>query len=218
MVEGPNGAGRIETVSVVNGHLTTTTSTIPLHQQQQPQPQPQAQIASPHPDGESLPSTGAVTQGEILRQEQEAGVLLSNPHSLQPNRSILAEVEGTGLVRETVEGEEEQPHARGPEIIGMEDTGPQRAGLGLDIEGAVGRPSIGRASRSPQPPSAAAEAETKTEEKVGTEKDSKDEEMKDTDDKDEELKDEGDSKDEKDEAKTEEKEKEDDDKDMTDEA
>ena len=45
--------------------------------------------------------------------------------------------------------EEEHPHARGPEEIGMEDMGPQHpsASGGLDIEAAVGR---GR-SKSPQP-------------------------------------------------------------------
>jgi hypothetical protein len=45
--------------------------------------------------------------------------------------------------------DEEIPHARGPEEIGMEDMGPQHPSLsgGLDIEAAVGR---GR-SKSPQP-------------------------------------------------------------------
>ena len=145
MVEGPNGAGRIETVSVVNGQLSST-----------PAPPAQDQsngnrIASSHPDGETLPSTGPVTQGEILRQEQEAGIVLSNPHSIQPNRSIVGEIEGGGTIVETVEGEEEVPHARGPELIGMEDTGPQPSTSGLNIEAAVGRPPIERASKSPIP-------------------------------------------------------------------
>ncbi|KAF2470985.1 uncharacterized protein BDR25DRAFT_261296 [Lindgomyces ingoldianus] len=139
MVDGPHGAGRIETVSVMNGLNSPPTST-PSN----------PQIQSSHPNGESLPSTGPVTQGEILRQEQEAGVVLSNPHSLQPSRTMVGDSEGGGTIVETVEGEEEVPHARGPELIGIEDTGPQRqSGTGLDIEGAVGRPSLGRMGKSP---------------------------------------------------------------------
>jgi hypothetical protein len=163
MVQGPNGAGRIETVSVINGQLTST----PPQQQQQSQ----AQISSPHPDGETLPSTGPVTQGELLRQEQEAGVLLSNPHSIHHNRSLLGETEGGNVIIQTVEDEDEAPHARGPEMIGMEDTGPQRPTRGtLDIEGAVGRPSIERSSRSPNPPTRSeVDAEMKTEKEAQAE-------------------------------------------------
>ncbi|KAF2177653.1 hypothetical protein K469DRAFT_754964 [Zopfia rhizophila CBS 207.26] len=141
MVDGPHGTGRIETVSVMNGATTSPTSSAST-----------PQIASTHPNGESLPSTGPVTQGELLRQEQEAGVVLSNPHSVQPNRTTAGEIEGGGTIIETVEGEEELPHARGPDVIGMEDTGPQRqSGSGLDIEAAVGRPALGRGSKSPGP-------------------------------------------------------------------
>lgn len=141
MVDGPNGAGRIETVTV--GMLRARAEAAPS----------QSQIASAHPDGETLPSTGPVTQGELLRQEQEAGIVLNNPHSMttSPTRTTYGEIEGGDTIRETVEGEEEPPHARGPERIGMEDTGPQRQVGGLDIEGAVGRPSLDRASKSPGP-------------------------------------------------------------------
>jgi hypothetical protein len=66
--------------------------------------------------------------------------------------------------------EEEIPHARGPEEIGMADMGPQHPSLsgGLDIEAAVGR---GR-SKSPQPehvpaPFAEAEAEATGEDESG---------------------------------------------------
>lgn len=147
MVDGPNGAGRIETVSVMNGAGGTpaftpaASNTTPANAAQN--------ITSAHPEGEGLPDTGPVTQGEILRQEQEAGIVLSNPHSVQPNRIAVGEVERGGAIVDTVEGEDEVPHARGPEIIGMEDTGPQKAGADkLDIEGAVGRPSL-RKSKSP---------------------------------------------------------------------
>jgi hypothetical protein len=52
---------------------------------------------------------------------------------------------------------EEQPHARGPEIIGMEDMGPQQhhAG-GIDMEAAVGR------HHSPQPVAEATAPEAKS--------------------------------------------------------
>jgi hypothetical protein len=155
MVEGPHGAGRIETVSVINGGLTpaSSTATPTLTSTTSPPPTGIAQIASSHPDGETLPSTGPVTQGEILRQEQEAGIVLSNPHAVIPNRSVLADIEGASTILDTVEPEEEVPHARGPEIIGPEDTGSVKLGTGLDIEGAVGRPSLEstRTSKSPGP-------------------------------------------------------------------
>jgi hypothetical protein len=157
IVDGPNGAGRIETVTV--GMLTG---------RQRPDATPSnpvAQIASSHPDGEGLPSTGPVTQGELLRQEQEAGIVLNNPHSMttSPTRTSYGELEGGGTILDTVEPEEEPPHARGPESIGMEDTGPQKKAGTLDIEGAVGRPSMDRASKSPGP-AAAAEGGPKDEE------------------------------------------------------
>lgn len=112
-IEGPNGMGRIETVSVsING----------------------------------IPSTGhtrGVTQGELLRQEQRAGVV---PVS-QLNRSQESPGEDD---REMDEEEEEVPHARGPEEIGVGDTGPQGVTTsymgedgvnmqGIDVEAAVGR-------------------------------------------------------------------------------
>lgn len=153
MVQGPHGAGRIETVSVISGGLTpassVTTPTIPSTTS--PPATGVAQIASSHPDGETLPSTGPVTQGEILRQEQEAGIVLSNPHAAVPTRSVLADIEGASIILDTVEPEEEVPHARGPEIIGPEDTGAVKLGTGLDIEGAVGRPSLESASANKSP-------------------------------------------------------------------
>jgi hypothetical protein len=168
IVDGPNGAGRIETVTV--GMLTG---------RQRPDAAPAnpvAQIASSHPDGEGLPSTGPVTQGELLRQEQEAGIVLNNPHSLttSPTRATYGESDGGSTILDTVEAEEEPLHARGPEAIGMEDTGPQKKAGTLDIEGAVGRPSVDRASRSPGPASA--------------EEASKDEDMKDGNEKSEDDK------------------------------
>ncbi|KAJ4337329.1 hypothetical protein N0V95_008378 [Ascochyta clinopodiicola] len=158
MVDGPNGAGRIETVTV--GMLSGQAA------RQETAASSVSQIASSHPDGETLPSTGPVTQGELLRQEQQAGIVLNNPHSMttSPTRTTFGENEGGGTVLETVEAEEGAPHARGPETIGMEDTGPQKQGASLDIEGAIGRPSLERTSKSPSP---AAPADTQaTDEKM----------------------------------------------------
>ncbi|KAL4730655.1 hypothetical protein ACLX1H_002693 [Fusarium chlamydosporum] len=121
-IEGPNGVGSIETVSVsVNGIHSTG-----------------------HARG--------VTQGELLRQEQRAGVV---PVS-QLSRAQEAAHEGERMTmeedddEEPQDEEEETPHARGPEEIGMSDTGPQstttsfmsEGGMGMqgiDVEAAVGR-------------------------------------------------------------------------------
>lgn len=115
-IDGPNGAGSIETVSVsVNGVSSTTLATI---------------NGSDNEGG--LRAEGGVTQGELLRQEQRAGVVPATQLAhLHPN--------GDGE-------EDETPHARGPEEIGMEDMGPQGPGSnlrhgiqGIDVEAAVGR-------------------------------------------------------------------------------
>lgn len=125
MIEGPNGMGGVETVSVsVNGVSS-----------------PRGDAASVSTTAESteaiLRAEGGVTQGELLRQEQRAGVV------------PVAQLSGH---RGEASGEdEEMPHARGPDEIGMEDTGPQSAGSmiergglhvamqGIDVEAAVGR-------------------------------------------------------------------------------
>lgn len=115
-IDGPNGAGSIETVSVsVNGVSSTTL----------------AGIVGENNEG-GLRAEGGVTQGELLRQEQQAGVVpISQLAHTHPN--------GDGE-------EDEVPHARGPEEIGMEDMGPQGPGSslphgiqGIDVEAAVGR-------------------------------------------------------------------------------
>ncbi|KAI2471365.1 hypothetical protein F4781DRAFT_122227 [Annulohypoxylon bovei var. microspora] len=211
-IDGPNGVGSIETVSVsVNG----------------------------------IPSMGArgvgVTQGELLRQEQRAGVVpvsqlvpshhvhSANPHAQVHRRASASPTSDgppnsptTGAAGQAAEGdrksaspptaaeveasssapagngngssapgtsaspspnpqpvdadapvgsiagsEEEKPHARGPEEIGAEDTGPQPGGSsssntstiggpggvemqGIDIEAAVGRKR--GSSKSPPKP------------------------------------------------------------------
>jgi hypothetical protein len=84
---------------------------------------------------ETLRSEGAVTQGELLRQEQEAGVVPVSPRAMRmSDEEMNAAIGGDGA-------EAEQAHARGPEEIGDEDIGPQHGHLGavLDLEAAVGR-------------------------------------------------------------------------------
>jgi hypothetical protein len=72
----------------------------------------------------------------VLYQEQRAGIVPARP---------LANVRGLGEGDEAEIEDDEIPHARGPEEIGMEDTGPQAVGTigmgmqGIDVEAAVGR-------------------------------------------------------------------------------
>jgi hypothetical protein len=124
-IDGPNGAGSIETVSVsVNGISSITLS------------------SSPAPETGGLRAEGGVTQGELLRQEQRAGVVPAAQLS-----SSRGSIDGDGE-------EDEVPHVRGPDEIGMEDMGPQAAGTivtngplhgmhGIDVEAAVGRRAEG---------------------------------------------------------------------------
>ncbi|KAF1825381.1 uncharacterized protein K489DRAFT_399582 [Dissoconium aciculare CBS 342.82] len=149
-----------------NGADTTSS---PDDQQFTPPSSPvSAQAAADH----ALREQGGVTQGELLRQEQQAGIVpiaQSQPLPLQQavHRPLLshatavhASVESASATRTTTTGDlDEIPHARGPEIIGMEDTGPQRApsssapgdGVGLDIDAAVGRARSRSPAAAPAP-------------------------------------------------------------------
>ena len=132
MIDGPNGAGSVETVTVnVNG------------------------VHSAHPRDDGNSSSGVVhgiTQGELLRQEQEAGIVpvpAATPNGRVTRSSAAASAAAIravgGDVEHVVDPEEtaEPVHARGPDVIGMEDMGPQTPGSGLaggiDLEGALGR-------------------------------------------------------------------------------
>ncbi|KAI1004159.1 hypothetical protein K3495_g4051 [Podosphaera aphanis] len=114
IVEGPNGPGGVETVLVSLNGVTSATLTNT------------SGIEDPLT---SLRSEGGITQGELLRQEQEAGVV--------PALQLLGE--------DRISDDEDSRHARGPDEIGMEDMGPQwkrGSGVllqGIDIEAAVGR-------------------------------------------------------------------------------
>ncbi|KAM3086096.1 hypothetical protein ACMFMG_000234 [Clarireedia jacksonii] len=138
MVEGPNGLGGVETVSVSLNGVSST-------------------LASSSSGGGGLRAEGGVTQGELLRQEQRAGVVPATQL-----RGLGAGLEEADRERERggdemgLGEEDEVPHARGPEEIGMEDMGPQDRrvgsaggvpgmlgiggmGIGIDVEAAVGR-------------------------------------------------------------------------------
>jgi hypothetical protein len=180
-IEGPNGVGSIETVSIsING------------------------IPSMGAGGGLLAQRG-VTQGELLRQEQRAGVVPvsqlarhgQHPHSSgdspgnshangsSPSSASSASSatlsEGTATVspaadaEDTAMDEDDVPHARGPDEIGAADMGPQNETTssftissggtlemhGIDVEAAVGRraplphsPSEQQRTSSLSPPSA----------------------------------------------------------------
>lgn len=118
-IDGPNGPGGVETVSVsINGVPSATL----------------AGVGEPPAHEAQLRAEGGVTQGELLRQEQEAGVV------------PVSQLQSTHPLGDGEEGE--HPHARGPDAIGDEDIGPQHPvehgslhGIkSIDVEAAVGRP------------------------------------------------------------------------------
>lgn len=149
-IEGPNGMGSIETVSVsVNGIPSTGA-------------------------GVALLTQHSVTQGELLRQEQRAGLVPLNQLSRQQQRQAAqggtsgTADEDAAMSEDAAEGEDEIPHARGPEEIGPADTGPQSAATasyiaggggdpismqGIDVEAAVGRRVQSPPAQQQQPPS-----------------------------------------------------------------
>jgi len=166
-IEGPNGIGSIETVSVsVNGVPST---------------------------GAAVLASRGVTQGELLRQEQRAGVVplsqlvrqaqqqqqqqqqaqaqqAQGGSSAADGDTSVAKAEEDGGGDAAMEGgEEDVPHARGPSEIDDVDTGPQAGSggathlavgstsasgqpvvkiQGIDVEAAVGRKADGSSLRS----------------------------------------------------------------------
>ncbi|KAL1302776.1 hypothetical protein AAFC00_003123 [Neodothiora populina] len=150
-IDGPHGAGRVETVSVTTNSLQNN----PTHAQAPTGDGDGSEGVQAHE--QELRSQGAVTQGELLRQEQEAGVV---PDGGEPIRRTLLAGAGAAAVGRDADsaltqsengvdaastgstGADERPHARGPDLIGMEDTGPQTpsaAGRPLDMEAAAGK-------------------------------------------------------------------------------
>ncbi|KAL9581951.1 MAG: hypothetical protein Q9212_003587 [Teloschistes hypoglaucus] len=119
VIDGPNGIGSVETVTVANVNENTR------------------QVGA------------AVTQGELIRQEQEAGVV---PVPMSRNTTAPPSVGQSGDETDVEEGEAVVPHARGPEEIGMEDTGPQTSSTaGFDVEAALGRKGEGEGPRLQKP-------------------------------------------------------------------
>ena len=137
VIDGPNGAGSVETVTVtVNG----VPSTMPASQAAQ----------------EGLHES--ITQGELIRQEQEAGITpvpsgsanSGIPRSMTGASSVAgraaatdpSSMDGNDTTQDSPADEEEMVHARGPSVIGMEDMGPQAPGSGLErgveLEGPLG--------------------------------------------------------------------------------
>ncbi|OCK77321.1 hypothetical protein K432DRAFT_358790 [Lepidopterella palustris CBS 459.81] len=146
MVDGPRGAGRIETVSVVNG-ITTPPASPSLSNSTLAEAVNGSAATPTTMSDSSLREAGAITQGELLRQEQEAGVVPLSQNGPHARRNIhsTGDSGSHGAIVESVEAEDEPPHARGPEEIGIEDMGPQNSrteGRVLDIEAAVGRPAV----------------------------------------------------------------------------
>lgn len=186
-VEGPHGVGSIETVSVtVNGIPSTTNASAYTNLSPIVSPtlseQSDASSSSESSIEAQLREQGAVTQGELLRQEQEAGVVALGPNgaTITPRRTLISG--GAAAVGRDAPGvaptagaadiqvDEEQPHARGPGVIGMEDMGPQRQDVEsgkavLDMDAAVGR---GR-SKSPQPPQSEENSDSKQDTMEGVE-------------------------------------------------
>lgn len=166
-IEGPNGAGSVETVSVTVNGVSSASSVANTSQPASPtlSEQSDASSSSSAESAEAqLRQQGGVTQGELLRQEQEAGVVPVS--QLPPRRAVMSGMgaavglepvaknvprdTAADVVMEDSRPPEETPHARGPEMIGMEDMGPQHrpigGGHGLDMDAAVGR------SKSPPQP------------------------------------------------------------------
>ncbi|KAF4833360.1 hypothetical protein CGCTS75_v004132 [Colletotrichum tropicale] len=175
-IDGPNGVGSIETVSVsVNG--------IP------------SMGATGHISTAGGPAAGpaGITQGELLRQEQEQGVVPVNQLARQTEEAHLQAAalraaaaaggssspgsggeSGGGNSPEkqqpgggaAAEDESEVPHARGPEEIGAEDLGPQSVttsfvgGPGMEMQGIDVEAAVGRKAASNTPPAADEDSQT----------------------------------------------------------
>lgn len=90
---------------------------------------------------------GGVTQGELIRQEQEAGVVPAthqhHQHQLQTD-STMTTREGTEEMETQTtsppaEDGEELPHARGPAVVGVEDLGLQNGkGVAMSLSPSEG--------------------------------------------------------------------------------
>ncbi|TID06272.1 hypothetical protein CH35J_001440 [Colletotrichum higginsianum] len=134
-IDGPNGVGSIETVSVsVNGipSMGASNSSRAITQEE-------AQHAAALRSGDGVRASSPEKQHQHQHQQQEHAA------------AATATSDAGAAVAEEEEEESETPHARGPEEIGVGDLGPQSEttsfisgalGLemqGIDVEAAVGR-------------------------------------------------------------------------------
>ena len=141
-----------------------------------------------------------ITQGEILRQEQEAGIVpvpaqIPNGRVTRSGAATTRAVAGGAghaesgvLTSSSSSSEEMEPvHARGPDVIGMADMGPQAPGSGLaggiDLEGALGRRGEGETMATAATVGRMVAAEEEEEEEEEKEREGKEEkdEIKDSD-------------------------------------
>lgn len=127
VIDGPNGAGSVETVVVnMNGisHRNAGTNTM------QPSPSVSYRDVDTRKVADENSGTSA-TSGE------------ATPGSIALDQESATVIEETSTAES--ENEEKALRARGPEEIGMEDMGPQAShgdnalSRGLDVEGALGR-------------------------------------------------------------------------------
>ncbi|TLS29607.1 hypothetical protein PpBr36_00255, partial [Pyricularia pennisetigena] len=190
-IEGPNGVGHIETVSVsVNGIVSHGASTSALAAALGRGGTEASSSSALSTSQAQQPGAGGITQGELLREEQRAGVVpvsqvqrgreaaqsraaasAAAPAAAEPSGSPVGSTpteqgdeemdDALGEADEAAgaggtESEEETPHVRGPEEIGLADTGPQAAGTSIpaagqtapnlalqdiNVEAAMGRPA-----------------------------------------------------------------------------
>lgn len=106
-----------------------------------PDPSPGSGLVSESLGPVPTREAGGVTQGELIRQEQEAGVVPSthqqHAHHPQPDTGTpIVTREGRGETEAQTsppaEDGEELPHARGPTVVGVEDMGLQD-GKGVEM-------------------------------------------------------------------------------------
>ncbi|CRG92293.1 hypothetical protein PISL3812_09350 [Talaromyces islandicus] len=103
-----------------------------------------------------LRTDSAVTQGELIRQEQEAGLIANSQPSPHTSNSLTEN--GDGDDRSSPQPDE-VPHARGPPVVGVEDLGLQD-GKGVEMtlsSSAPNQEDNGEADTSKNPSSEALE-------------------------------------------------------------
>lgn len=106
--------------------------------------------------------SGGVTQGELIRKEQEAGVVPVSQQQQQTHaHTSVVTAEGEAMeTRASPPAEEEVPHARGPPVLGVEDMGLQD-GKGVEMPLSNSGAAQGSVPEDQQPDLAAREEERK---------------------------------------------------------